>query len=301
MSDREHSGLAMESSAEADALGVTDPFKDDHSAVEIFHESTKMTPLNVVELGQRVGAILNSPTLRRMTQQNSKSYSAAKKLPLAAARLDPLTLEEALRRRRSQTGDFDVAPINVADLSAILRFSFGPTTKPPPSQVYSPEVMHLRAAPSGGGLHPAEIYPLVMNVEGCADGIYHYSVRDHSLELLRVGSPRAALIAALTEPRPARSSAVTFAVTAVMPRTLSKYLFRGYRFLSYDQGCLLQNFYLTTMAQGLSGCAIGGFYDDEVGRLIGVDNVNECVMALFSIGRPAPGPLATKTLVDVGY
>ena len=291
----------MTRTAEQDALGAIDPFKDDHSAVEVYHESTKMTLQNVTQLGTRVGTILGSTTLRQLTMKGYKSYSAAPKTPLGTPILGRMTLEQALRSRRSQTGGFAPDAISLAELSALLRFSFGPTTKPPASGAYDPEVMHLRAAPSGGGLHPAEIYPVVMNVEGCAPGVYHYSVRDHSLEALRLGSPRDQLVSALTDPMPAGSSAVTLVVTSVMPRTLTKYLFRGYRFLSYDQGALLQNFYLTATALGLSGCAIGGFFDDEMGRVVGVDNVNECVMALFAFGRPTPGPLSQKSLHAVEY
>jgi SagB-type dehydrogenase family enzyme len=161
--------------------------------------------------------------------------------------------------------------------------------------------MHLRAAASGGGLHPAEIYPVILNVEGMAPGLYHYSVRDHALSELEVGPCQDALLGALTDPRPASSSAVTFVLTAVMPRNLSKYLFRGYRFLSYDQGCLLANFYLTTTALGLAACAIGGFYDDAVGAFLDVDNVHECVMMLLSVGHATPGPLALKHTEPLAY
>ena len=41
-----------------------------------------------------------------------------------------------------------------------------------------------RTSPSGGGLHPVEVYPLVSGVDGVDAGLYHYSARDHSLELI---------------------------------------------------------------------------------------------------------------------
>lgn len=286
---------------EADALAAIDPFKDDHDATEIFHESTKMTPVNLYGLGKRVGAISSTPSLHELTMLSFKTYGAASKVPLPRSSLPGMTLEDAFRRRRSQTGDFSGASITAEQLSAILRYSAGPTTKPPASGVYPPEAMHLRAAASGGGLHPAEIYPVVLNVEGVATGVYHYSVRDHSLEELRLGPCRDALLRTLTDPRPADTSAVAFLLTSVMPRNLSKYLFRGYRFLSYDQGCLLSNFYLTSTALGLAACAIGGFYDNDAGAFLDVDNVHECVMMLVAVGHKAPGPLAEKILEPLAY
>ena len=39
-----------------------------------------------------------------------------------------------------------------------------------------------RTSPSGGSLHPIEVYPLVRRVEGIAPGLYHYLGREHALE-----------------------------------------------------------------------------------------------------------------------
>ena len=42
----------------------------------------------------------------------------------------------------------------------------------------------LRAAPSAGALYPAEIYVATRGIEGIADGVHDYQVRDHSLVTL---------------------------------------------------------------------------------------------------------------------
>ena len=285
----------------ADDLGMVDPFKDDHHQVEVFHQSTKMTPHNLYDIGQRVGAIAGNPGILALTMRSWKSYSAARKIALPRHRLGEVTVEEAIRRRRSQIGPFAGGGITLGQMSAILRYSCGPTTKPPPSGVYPPDSMHLRAAPSGGGLHPSEVYAVVLEVTGLPSGIYHYDPRDHSLDELRVGPVKDDLAAALTDPQPAVTSAVTFVISSVMRRNLSKYLYRGYRFLSYDVGCLLQTFYLTTAALGLGATAVGGFYDDPMGELVGADNVDECVRLLFAVGQPTAGPLADRPQEPIGY
>lgn len=260
---------------------------DDHGEAEVFHESTKLTRSNAFELSRRVRAIGSDHQLQRMMWTAWKSYDGAPKLPLGRASLGSMSVEDAIRARRSQTGRYTGEPITFAQLSSILRFSYGPTIAVA-SQKFPGETLYLRAAPSGGGLYPLEIYPLVFNVDGCAPGIYHYSVSDHSLELLRPDCARAELLKCTTYADLGETAAVIFAVSAVLPRTLSKYLFRGYRFLSYDVGTCLENFYLTTTALGLGNCAIGGFYDNMVGDLIGIDNVTENVMMLFSVGGATP-------------
>lgn len=282
-----------------ESFAAVDHFGDDFSRIEDFHESTKITPVNLPELAERVGQVSSRPEVHRLSMHGFKSYVSSTRVDLPMVRLESAPLETVLRSRRSQTGDFAPGPITLEHLSAILRYSAGPTTKPSASGSYPIEAMHLRANASAGGLHPTELYPLIMNVEGCEPGLYHYSVRDHKLELLRSGDLSTELAETLTDPSPAVGSAVTIFLTSVMARNLSKYLFRGYRFLSYDVGVLLQNLYLTTTTCGLGTCAVGGFLDDNAGDFLRIDNVNECVKMLFCIGQSAPGPLAKKKTVAV--
>ncbi|MDF5808502.1 hypothetical protein P4123_14470 [Pseudomonas aeruginosa] len=49
------------------------------------------------------------------------------------------------------------------------------------------DVFVRKTSPSGGSLHPVEVYPIVLNVDGIERGIYHYSVRRHGLERLWTG------------------------------------------------------------------------------------------------------------------
>ena len=261
---------------------------DDHFEAEVFHESTKLGRANSAELSRRVDMIAKDPQLQRMMWTSWKTYEGAPKIAMPRPNLGTMSVEEAIRRRRSQIGRFAGGPISFEQLASILRFTYGPTISIL-SQRFPGEKFSLRGTPSGGGLYPLEIYPLVFDVEGLEQGIYHYSVSDHSLELLQAGSCRDRFRKCTTYLDLADTAAVIFAVTAVMPRTMSKYLFRGYRFLSYDVGACLQTFYLTTTALGLGTCAIGGFYDDMVGEMLGVDNVTENVMILFSVGQPTAG------------
>ena len=42
----------------------------------------------------------------------------------------------------------------------------------------------LRNYPSGGARYPLEVYPVVLNVQGLAQGFYHYHPFHHRLEFL---------------------------------------------------------------------------------------------------------------------
>jgi SagB-type dehydrogenase family enzyme len=242
-------------------------------------------------LARRVSTITRDPELIVMMSRSWKTYAGFPKIKLPEGELGDVRLQDALMRRRSQLSSFSGESISAEQLSAVLRNTYGPTlTTDFPNRPH--DFMRFRASPSAGGLYPLEIYPLVFNVEGCEPGLYHYCVVDHSLELLRSGPIRDEFLGRNLTPyrELAATCSVLFAITAVLPRTVSKYLFRGYRFLSYDVGAVLQSFYLTGTALGLGTCAIGGFFDNEVGEFIQVDNVDEHVMMLFSIGQSTPDP-----------
>jgi SagB-type dehydrogenase family enzyme len=261
---------------------------DDHSAAEAFHDSTKMTRINYGTIVRRVESIMRDPELILTMSRAWKEYAAVPRVPLPASTLGDCTLQDALMRRRSVTTRFGEGAMSMDQLSSILGFSFGMTLQ---KEVKGKDAkVGLRAAPSAGGLFPVEIYPVAMSVDGLPSGVYHYQVRNHSLEQLRLCDTRAEFLKLQLTPYVdlASSCSAMFILTTVMPRTLTKYLFRGYRFLSYDVGATLENLYLTTTAVGLSTCAIGGFFDDEVGRWLGVDNVDETVMMLFAAGPPEP-------------
>jgi SagB-type dehydrogenase family enzyme len=275
----------MKRSQRVIANANVDGFGDDHDAVEHYHELTKLTPHRMWQVARRVGLINSSPDLVRLTTaENWKTYPAAPRVALPHGAPCAMTLDAALKTRRSQTGDLAEGDIDVEQLATLLRLAVGKTG----------DGMHLRGSASGGGLHPTEIYPVVERVRGLAPGLYHYDVRHHALEVLSAKPALGALANTMTARDPVAGSAVTFVLTSVMPRALCKYLFRGYRVLSYDIGCVLQSFYLVAHALGLGATAIGGFYDDEVARTLGIDGVDECVMMVFVVGRPAPGPLARK-------
>ena len=80
--------------------------------------------------------------------------------------------------------DYSGRPISREALSEILFLTWGEQGKIHPDPWGT---LLEKTSYSGGNRHPVEVYPIVVNVEGLASGLYHYNVRDHSLEILSRG------------------------------------------------------------------------------------------------------------------
>lgn len=260
--------------------------EDDYSMEEVFHEYTKLTRENAVRISRRVSRLMRDARLRGMVARSWKTYRGHATIPLSPPSLGPATAEDVLRNRFSISSmpgaSFSATPMTVAQLGSMLGFSYGVTHSK--KIAGSDEEHSFRATPSAGGLYPLEIYPVVFNVEGLEPGIYHYGVMDHCLEVVRKGWFRPQFLAATSSPEIAEHAAVVYIATAVLQRNLFKYQHRGYRFIMNDVGALLQSLYITGTALGLGTCALGGFFDDEMGKIVGANNVDEVTVICFLAG-----------------
>lgn len=184
----------------------------------------------------------------------------------------PVGLGEALERRSSRR-DCRLAPLPLETLGRLLHASFG---MPGPHRPF----------PSAGGLHPLELYALTQQVDGLADGIWHYDPWVHELALRRSGPflDEAAWMAYGQEP--IRQANLLLCLTAVFARTTWKYGQRGYRYVLFEAGHVSQNLYLVADALGLARFSIGGFFDHELGRLLGLPPGEEEALYLFCAGQP---------------
>jgi SagB-type dehydrogenase family enzyme len=147
--------------------------------------------------------------------------------------------------------------------------------------------MDARTVPSAGGLYPLELYLLLRRVEGIADGVYHYRVRDHALEPLSAPPDREALSAALlAEPFLEHANAIVL-FAAVLDRTLHKYGARGYRYILLEAGHAAQNLCLLAVERGLSSLCAGGFMDTRINALFGLKDGRETVVYCVGTGYPS--------------
>ncbi len=143
----------------------------------------------------------------------------------------------------------------------------------------------LRAAPSAGALFPIEVYPVVHNVQDLEAGIYHYSVPGHTLEMLRPGDFRLAIMQAGIWQDFLGQANVCFVLSAIFQRTRWKYQERTYRYILMEAGHIGQNLYLAATSMGLGCCAVGAFLDRELNDLLGLDGESEASLYILAVGR----------------
>lgn len=208
-----------------------------------------------------------------------KSYlgSVRTKLPVASKADAPLF---ATMRKRKTTRTFSGGPVSAAQLSKIIFYTWGKLSTYRTREFG--ELLH-KASPSAGARHPIEAYLVVNNVTGIQRGIYHYSVRDHSLELLKQGDFRKDCVSFTAGQAWTETASVLFLMTAVVPRTTWKYRIpRAYRAFLLDAGHLSQSFLLASTALGLEAFCIGIISDVTIEKALEIDGIEETV--LFAVG-----------------
>jgi len=206
-------------------------------------------------------------------QPQYKTYPSAQKIPLPPPNYTGIPLENAIAERRS-IREFGSGEITLAELSQLLFSAQGITNKE----------KGFRAAPSAGALYPIELYIVASRVENLRNGIYHYNVKEHSLELLKEGDFREELYNA-SHQQPVKDAAVVFIFTAVFERTKAKYGERGGRYIYIEAGHISQNILLEATSLNLASLPIGAFSDEELNSILEIDGKTESAIYLNLVGR----------------
>ena len=141
----------------------------------------------------------------------------------------------------------------------------------------------LRAAPSSGALFPSELYIAARRVYGLAPGLYHYDPGQHRLQWL------GPVPAATGAPQADDADALVF-LSAVFRRTGYKYRNRAYRYALADAGHLLENLRLAAHGAGMQPQLLPQFDDAAASRALGLDGVEEAVLAVMPLRRAHPAP-----------
>ena len=182
---------------------------------------------------------------------------------------------------RKSIRNFSNKPVTKMELSQLLYGMAGITR--------SFQGFAFRTTPSAGGLFPIEIYPAINNVIDVNQGLYHYNISSHTLELLKEGDYRREVAEGCLGQRMAYKSAINFIWTAMIERSKWKYLQRCYRYIYLDAGHIGQNFYLVAEALGLGACTIGAIFDDELNKLLEIDGNSETSIYVGVVGKRIKG------------
>lgn len=185
--------------------------------------------------------------------------------------------------RRVSCRAFTMDPIALPVLATLLRSAYGVLGRSAGRETEWVD----RPAPSAGGLYPLEVSMLVRAVEGLSPGVHHFVPATDGLEQLRDDTVPPRLLTYLFMGQPwVAQAAVVVVLSAVLARSLPKYGDRGYRYLLLEAGHVGQNLDLVASALGLGAVNLGGFYDDELARLLCLDPEWEIPLYATAIGVP---------------
>ncbi len=199
-----------------------------------------------------------------------KRYPAVEGLPLPREVALPEDRLSAIARRRPPEGV--PQPLSLEMLSRILLLSCTLTAR----ARHAGGDFHYRSVPSAGALYPCELYAAMGPISGMEPGLYHYTVRDHSLIPLYL--------------TPLQETFDLY-VTAIFFRSAWKYRDRAYRYHLLDAGHVTENLALALKALRLPYGIQYDFHDERVNDFLGLDAHQEVCLAMARVhgtGEKAP-------------
>jgi SagB-type dehydrogenase family enzyme len=144
-----------------------------------------------------------------------------------------------------------------------------------------------RTIPSAGATNPLEFYLVVGkdSVEEIEEGVYHYIISDHALELTLKGDKRKELMSACLGQDFIAQAPISIVITAIYSRTTWHYGERGVRYVHMEVGNSTQNIHLMAEDLDLGTVIVGAFYDDSVKKVL--DLGKDCQpLAVMPVGYP---------------
>jgi putative peptide maturation dehydrogenase len=273
----------------------------------VYHFMTQWSGVHTWDEGQddaELSAQTGAAALSARTRKVARAFSAAHGPPPAEAApiqsdfelpLPGQSREGALYRaltNRRTTRAFDAStPMTLTELDTVLRYVFG-------SHGYGRNVADVmcikRTSPSGGGLHPIDVYPIITDVDGVPAGIYHYNVREHALARLSKLQPsegRNLATKFMCGQRHFGVAHVSFVMTARFYRNHWKYRRhqKAYAGIIMDAAHLSQTLYLVAAELGLGAFITIAINSRDIERRLELDGVSEGVIAITGCGPRAPG------------
>lgn len=177
--------------------------------------------------------------------------------------------------RRQSVREFSKNPLSAASLSNLFYYSTG-------IHMNNSKFSGRRFYPSAGGVFPLEVYMLSINTD-LPPASYHYYVKNNSFEKMFFFKRKD--LSLITNTDWVKTTGCLILITAVFKRNTSKYGDRGYRHILTEAGHMAQNFYLVSTALGLACCAIGGYIDDNINKLLDIDGLNESIIYVLVVGN----------------
>lgn len=202
------------------------------------------------------------------------SRVATRALPLSPPGDIDAGVPAAILRRRSAR-EYRMGAIPLEQLASAIGFAFGRGDE---HGIGRPVFFPTREA----GLLEARV--VVNAVEGLAPGIYAVEGPGAALLPHSMGDFRDEIRRVTLGQEIAGRAAATVVLTSALKPAVALYGDRAYRYLHLDAGSIGERLQLAAVAQGLGACGIGGFLDDDLGKLVGIEK-DEIVLYLVTLGQ----------------
>jgi SagB-type dehydrogenase family enzyme len=138
-----------------------------------------------------------------------------------------------------------------------------------------------RMLPSGGARYPIEIYIVVFKQGELEERLYHYNVKENSLDVLwRVSKEERDKLFSYEW---ASGAGMAIFITGVVHRATMKYGERGYRYMYYEAGAIAALLQVIACSVELNAVLMGGTNDENVEDLLGINAERESLfLAILS-------------------
>ncbi len=176
--------------------------------------------------------------------------------------------------------DLEVMP-DLRALASIFYHSAGITRR---GRIPGGEML-FRAAACTGALYHIELYLVCGALPDLDAGVYHFGPRDFALRKLRGGDHRGTLAEASGGEPAVVSAPAVVVCTGTYWRNAWKYRARTYRHCFWDNGTILANLLAISAANKVPARIVGGFADEPVNRLLGLDTQSEVALSLVALGH----------------
>lgn len=212
-----------------------------------------------------------------------KRYAEQPRTKLPEGYSIPLSIEETLTRRRSNRAFEQRAVMPLAELSTLLKLSYGVRGF---RFAYENQNFPVRTAPTAGGLQSTELYLVVNQVEGLNKGLYYFDANENELALLEQGYFRRKVVEACSYQEWITNAAVVLFLTSDIEKLFWKYGHRAYRMVHVDAGIVAENLHLVATALGTASCMISGYSDKKTNLILNIDAKKEFTVLLIAVGKP---------------
>jgi len=205
--------------------------------------------------------------------------------PQGASSLDRVTLGAALKARETSYGRYG-GTFSLDDVGTLLQVALGVTRK----RSIESRSWLLRAYPSPGALFSIRVFLYAHAVQDLLPAVYEYDPTQHQLlTVSKMDAEQLLKVSPFTDPGEdlpidGRDAPLWLFLVLDDDALRKKYGLRGQRLGILEAGHMMQNVCLVAAGLGWNIITLGGFYDQSINLLLGLDGVTNSVVYMAVLG-----------------